>query len=155
MANREQPAPHLEQRSQSGSTLCVYSSVVFSHSSQNPARTHIPDTPAQHGGEKKKIHSIFFHCKSCPHVPGGGGGGNKSRRLAWISGETRRRERQLSVCVRKRWHMSSAEVKTAGGSGVASCHELLTICLQASEEASHQPFSKGRPPRLCGMEIKV
>lgn len=100
MANREQPAPHLEQRSQSGSTLCVYSSVVFSHSSQNPARTHIPDTPAQHGGEKKKIHSIFFHCKSCPHVPGGGG---KQKQEAGMDqwGDTEERETVVCVCEKK------------------------------------------------------
>lgn len=79
------PAPHLEQRSQSGSTLGVYSSVVFSHSLQNLAQTHIPDSPAQHGG--KNI--LYFSTVNLAPSTRGGGQENKSWKLAWISRATR------------------------------------------------------------------
>ena len=63
------PAPHLEQRNRSVSTLSVYCFVVFSHSLQNVAQTHIPDSPAQH--EELGGYAIFSTVNVAPPRAGG------------------------------------------------------------------------------------
>ena len=104
----------------------VFTALLFFHTPRKILPKHTFQTHQLNmGGEK---YTIFFHCKSCPQYQGRRAG--KQKLGSWHGSEARQQggssawRRKTVVCVcenpaRPAWwlrcHMSSSEVKTAGG----------------------------------------